>query len=294
MEEEEEEESGMMKKGPWKPEEDEILKRHVSRCGPREWSSILSKGLLQRNGKSCRLRWVNKLRPDLKIGCKFSEEEERIIIDLQSKFGNKWARIATHLQGRTDNDVKNFWSSRQKKLARIIRLKSSSSSSSDSSSTSTLTPKPSSSSRTRKGKNVKTEQGLGFVKEEIKVASSSKILRLPSNNVDATLVTPELDVKFKHEPSSFRTAPAVAETDSSLYTESNNQQLIIPFSLQGRHLLANKHTHFLYITSDYSEDPFFEVSPVPKRRIHGSKDDEEFSDDFPGDFYDRVDPIQTP
>uniref|UniRef100_A0A7N0URQ9 Uncharacterized protein n=1 Tax=Kalanchoe fedtschenkoi TaxID=63787 RepID=A0A7N0URQ9_KALFE len=96
---------------------------HVNRYGPRDWSSIRSKGLLRRTGKSCRLRWVNKLRPNLKNGCKFSLEEERVVIELQEEFGNKWARIATYLPGRTDNDVKNFWSSRKKRLARMLQPK---------------------------------------------------------------------------------------------------------------------------------------------------------------------------
>ncbi|KAG6749301.1 hypothetical protein NC652_032575 [Populus alba x Populus x berolinensis] len=110
-----------IRKGPWKEEEDEVLINHVKKYGPRDWSSIRSKGLLHRTGKSCRLRWVNKLRPNLKNGCKFSAEEERVVIDLQAEIGNRWARIATYLPGRTDNDVKNFWSSRQKRLARILQ-----------------------------------------------------------------------------------------------------------------------------------------------------------------------------
>ncbi|XP_068644924.1 transcription factor DUO1-like [Aristolochia californica] len=59
-------ESVPMRKGPWMAEEDEILTDYVKKHGPRDWSSIRAKGLLPRTGKSCRLRWVNKLKPDLK------------------------------------------------------------------------------------------------------------------------------------------------------------------------------------------------------------------------------------
>ncbi|KAM1069842.1 hypothetical protein EV1_001621 [Malus domestica] len=117
-----------IRKGPWTAEEDEVLISHVKRNGPRDWSSIRSKGLLPRTGKSCRLRWVNKLRPNLKTGGKFSGEEERMVIQLQAQFGNKWAKIATYLQGRTDNDVKNFWSARRKRFERILQKSTSSNS----------------------------------------------------------------------------------------------------------------------------------------------------------------------
>jgi myb proto-oncogene protein len=49
---------------------------------------ILYRAGLQRCGKSCRLRWINYLRPDLKRG-KLSPEEKMIIINLQKVFGNR-------------------------------------------------------------------------------------------------------------------------------------------------------------------------------------------------------------
>lgn len=55
-----------LRKGPWMAEEDQVLIEYVRKHGPRDWSSIRHKGLLPRSGKSCRLRWVNKLKPDLK------------------------------------------------------------------------------------------------------------------------------------------------------------------------------------------------------------------------------------
>ncbi|MCE2055642.1 Transcription factor myb16, partial [Datura stramonium] len=69
---------------------------------------------LQRCGKSCRLRWINYLRPDIKRG-KFSLQEERTIIQLHALLGNRWSAIATYLPSRTDNEIKNYWNSRLKK-----------------------------------------------------------------------------------------------------------------------------------------------------------------------------------
>lgn len=47
----------------------------------------VNKGL-QRCGKSCRLRWINYLRPDVKRG-NFTAEEEETIIRLHKAMGNK-------------------------------------------------------------------------------------------------------------------------------------------------------------------------------------------------------------
>ncbi|XP_031098756.1 myb-related protein 308 [Ipomoea triloba] len=108
-----------VKKGPWTPEEDQKLSDYVSKNGHGNWQMLPKKAGLNRCGKSCRLRWTNYLRPDIKRGG-FSQEEEQIIINLHSSLGNKWSRIAAHLPGRTDNEIKNFWNTNlRKKLLRM-------------------------------------------------------------------------------------------------------------------------------------------------------------------------------
>ncbi|CAN8254127.1 unnamed protein product [Cochlearia groenlandica] len=116
-------------------------------------------------------------------GCKFSEEEERTVIELQSKLGNKWAKIATSLTGRTDNDVKNFWSRRQKKLSRIL-----------------LKPSSSSYVAASKGKTVKSLSSSGFFEEEItNNVVVDEALKLPEPSID---VDPRY-VSYHEEPCVF-------------------------------------------------------------------------------------------
>ncbi|CAM8978514.1 hypothetical protein QQ045_029651 [Rhodiola kirilowii] len=109
-----------LRKGLWSPEEDDKLINYMLRNGQGCWSDVARNAGLQRCGKSCRLRWINYLRPDLKRGA-FSPQEEELIMQLHSLLGNRWSQIAARLPGRTDNEIKNFWNSTIKK-----RLKNSS------------------------------------------------------------------------------------------------------------------------------------------------------------------------
>ncbi|XP_072988144.1 transcription factor MYB4-like [Typha latifolia] len=109
----------IVNRGAWTAEEDHKLVEYVRVHGDKKWRTLPAKAGLNRCGKSCRLRWLNYLRPGIKRG-NISEDEEDLIIRLHNLLGNRWSLIAGRLPGRTDNEIKNHWNTHLSKRSLTI------------------------------------------------------------------------------------------------------------------------------------------------------------------------------
>lgn len=119
------EDGNEVRRGPWTLEEDNLLIEYITCHGEGQWNSLSKSAGLKRTGKSCRLRWLNYLKPDIKRG-NLAPHEQLLILELHSRWGNRWSKIAQHMPGRTDNEIKNYWRTRVQKQARQLKVDSNS------------------------------------------------------------------------------------------------------------------------------------------------------------------------
>ncbi|KAK9076633.1 hypothetical protein SSX86_004967 [Deinandra increscens subsp. villosa] len=215
-------------RGAWSDEEDKLLTNYIQTHGEGQWRSMPSKAGLLRCGKSCRLRWMNYLRPGIKRG-NFTPEEEENIIRLHSIHGSRWSFIASELSGRTDNEIKNYWNSHLKrKLAQSNQPE-------DVSKTN---------KKTKEKKKRKTDQEKKLtkvVKITEKEAEEEKVVSHPASSSSSSLLT-----SSKSESSS--SAVDQGETDFCwpnwsplLEMEGASSQYELELSLDGLDSLMMEH-----------------------------------------------------
>jgi hypothetical protein len=110
-----------LRKGAWDPTEDAKVMDAIKVYGKR-WNKI-AKVFSNRNAKQIRDRYINYLDPEIVKG-KFSVDEDLLILDLHSKYGNRWSFIRRFIPHRSSDMIKNRFNSsisRNKSLLAVLK-----------------------------------------------------------------------------------------------------------------------------------------------------------------------------
>ncbi|XP_062186401.1 transcription factor MYB124-like [Phragmites australis] len=92
----------------WSDEEDGVLRAQIAIHGTDNWT-IIAAQFKDKTARQCRRRWYNYLNSECKKGG-WSREEDMLLCEAQKVLGNRWTEIAKVVSGRTDNAVKNRFS----------------------------------------------------------------------------------------------------------------------------------------------------------------------------------------
>lgn len=253
-------------KGGWTREEDETITQYVAQNGVKNWTK-LAKLLPGRIGKQCRERWRNHLDPSNKSGS-WTKEEDELLIRLHEEYGNSWVKIASFMEGRSDNCIKNRWNSTLKKRVLNGSTNSLPNPSSQTSTVAPLAPPPSSMS------------------PDFEIDMKNNCLYTPSQfdigNI-SLLHTPEKSKKFVDPPDSI--PKPEWNGDTKLYYKNGNtpldQMWVNPFD--SPYLTKSPFAPFMKAPFSpwiNSNEPFF--SPHLMRSPH-------FSNDASHDYMDILD-----
>ncbi|KAL6222035.1 hypothetical protein ACLB2K_005427 [Fragaria x ananassa] len=234
-----------LNKGAWTALEDRVLSEYIKVHGEGGWRNLPKNAGLKRCGKSCRLRWLNYLRPDIKRG-NISPDEEELIVRLHKLLGNRWSLIAGRLPGRTDNEIKNYWNTNLSKRVPDQEARSSSPSSAGHG-------EP----RSNKAKNVMSHNVV-----RTKAAKCTKVFINPQLPRKGLLLADD------HKPEDYHRQQTVADHQSdgnglsspSLLENSSSSDFLVDFNMNSELCLAN------LLGSEFCGDNLFSEEMQPHQQ----------------------------